>query len=213
MGLPISTNWKGDSYNSILVIVNRLTKIIHYKSVKVTINTPGLVKVIINIVVRHHGLPNLIITNQESLFTLKFWSSLCYFLGIKQKLFTAFHPQTNSQTKRQNNTMEAYLQAFVNFKQNNSARLFPMAKFAYNNSKNASTGHIHFELNCKYHPWVFYKKNLDLYSKSKTMKELSSELQNLIVVCQQNLFYVQKLQKQAYNKEVKPQSCALGDKV
>ena len=83
MGLPILTDWKGDNYNSILVIVNWLTKMVHYKPVKVIIDTPNLAKVIINVVVRHHGLPNLIITNRGLLFTSKFWSSLCYFLNIK----------------------------------------------------------------------------------------------------------------------------------
>ena len=82
-GLPISINWKGDSYDSILVIVNRLTKMVHYKPVKITFNAPGLAKVIINVIVRHHGLPDSIVTDQGSLFTSKFWLSLCYFLGIK----------------------------------------------------------------------------------------------------------------------------------
>ena len=50
-GLPLSADWKGDSYDSILVIVDRLTKMIHYEPVKVTINAPGLAEVIIDVVV------------------------------------------------------------------------------------------------------------------------------------------------------------------
>ena len=46
--LPILTDWKGDSYDSIFVIIDQLTKIIHYKPVKVTIDAPGLAEVIIN---------------------------------------------------------------------------------------------------------------------------------------------------------------------
>ena len=88
---------------------------VYYELVKVIINAPDLAKVIINVGVRHHGLPDSIITDQRLLFTLKFWSSLCNFLGIKRRLFTAFHPQTDGQTERQNSTIEAYLQAFVNF--------------------------------------------------------------------------------------------------
>ena len=70
--LPISTNRKGESYNSILVIVNRLTKMIHYKSVKVTINAPALAEVILDVVVQHHNLPDSIVINKSSLFTSKF---------------------------------------------------------------------------------------------------------------------------------------------
>ena len=108
-GLPISTDWKVDSYDSILVIVNWLTKIVHYKPVKVTIDALGFTEIIINVVVRHHNLPDSIVTNRELLFTSKFWLSLCYFLDIKRKLSTAFHPQTEKQTKKQNSTMKAYL--------------------------------------------------------------------------------------------------------
>ena len=212
-GLPISTDWKGDSYDSIFIIVNWLTKMVHYKSVKVTIDAPGLAEVIINVVVRHHGLSDSIVTDRGSLFTSKFWLLLYYFLGIKQRLFTAFYPQTDGQTKKQNSTIETYLQAFVNFEQNDWACFFLRVEFAYNNTKNASTGHTRFELNCGYHPRVFYKEDLDPRSKSKTAEELSSELWNVIAVYQQNFYHAQKLQKWAHNKEVKPQSYALGDKV
>ena len=72
--------------------------------------------------------------------------------------------------------MKAYLQAFVNFKQNNWARLLLMDEFAYNNAKNTSIGFTPFELNCGYHPRVSYKEDLDPRSKSRTTEDLSSEL-------------------------------------
>ena len=88
-----------------------------------------------------------------------------------------------------------------------------MAKFAYNNAKNASTGYTLFELNCGYHLCFSYKENLDPRSKSRTAEELSSELQELIIVCQQNLHHTQKLQKRDHNKGVKSRSYASGEKV
>ena len=107
-GLPVSTDWKGDSNDSILVIVNRLTKMVYYKPFKVTINAPGFAEVLIDVVVRHHGLPDSIVTDRGSLFTSKFWSSLCYFRSIKRRLSTAFYSKTDGQTEKQNSTMEAY---------------------------------------------------------------------------------------------------------
>ena len=71
-GLPLFADWNGDSYDSILDIVDRLTKMVHYKPVKVTINAPGLAEVIINMVVRHHGLSDSIISDQGAIFTSKF---------------------------------------------------------------------------------------------------------------------------------------------
>ena len=166
---------------------------VHYEPVKINIDVPDLVEVIIHVVIRHHGLHNSIVTNKGYLFTSKLWSLLCYFLGIKRRLFTSFHPQTNGQTERQNSTIEAYLRAFVNFEQNDWARLRPMAKFTYNNAKNASTGHTPFELNCGYHPWVSYEKDIDPRSKSKSADESSAELQELMIICQKNLYHAQEL--------------------
>ena len=188
-GLPISTNWKGESYNSILVIVDRLTKMVHYEPVKITIDAPGLAEVIIDVVVRHHGLLDSIITDWGSLFTSKFWSLLCYFLEIKKRLSMAFHSQTNGQTERQNSIMEAYLRAFLNWEQNDWACLLPMTEFAYNNAKNASTGHTPFELNCGFYPRVFFKDDVNPCSRSRSINELAKKLRELMDICQQNLLY------------------------
>ena len=100
--------------------------------------------------------------------------------------------------------MEAYLLAFVNFEQNDWARLLPMAEFTYNNTKNASIGFMSFELNCGYHLRVSYKENLNSRSQSKTAEKLSSKLRNLMAACQQNFYHAQELQKQARNKSIKP---------
>lgn len=212
-GLSISTNWKGDKYDSILVIVDWLTKMVHYKLVKITIDAPRLTEVIIDVIVWHHGLLNSIMTNRDSFFTSKFWSSLCYFFGIKRRFFTTFHLQTDGQTKKQNSTIEAYLRAFVNFEQNDWARLLSMAKFAYNNTKNASIGYTPFELNCGYYPRISFEKDIDPRSRSKTVDELSAELRELMTVCRKNFLNAQKLQKQAHNKGIKPKSYTPGDKV
>ena len=212
-GLPLFSDWKNDSYDSILVIVDRLTKMVHYEPVKVTIDAPGLAEVIIDVVVRHHGLSDSIISDRRAIFTSKFWSSLCYFLEVKRRLSTAFHPQTDGQIKRQNNIIEAYLRAFVNFKQNDWARLLLMVEFAYNNAKNASTCHMPFELNCGYHPRISYEENVNPRSKSKSADDLANDLRKLMIVCRENLQHAQNLQKQAHDKSTKPRSYALDNKV
>ena len=166
---------------------------VHYILVKITINTPGLAEVIIDVVVHYYGVPESIVMDRGSFFTSKFWSSLCYFLGIKRKLSTAFYSQTNGQTEQQNSMMKAYLRAFVNWKQDDWARLLPMAEFAYNNAKNACTAHTLFELNCGYHLRVLFKEDVDPQSKSRFADKLARELRGLIKVCCQNLLYAQEL--------------------
>lgn len=90
---------------------------VHYEVVKITINIGELAPIIIDILIKHHGLLELIISDRGSLFTSKFWSLLRYFFRIKYRLLTAFNPETNSQTKWQNSIMKVYLRVFVNFEQ------------------------------------------------------------------------------------------------
>ncbi len=88
-----------------------------------------------------------------------------------------------------------------------------MAEFAYNNAKNASTGYTLLELNCGYHPRVFFKEDVDPHLRSYSANKLAEELRELIEVCCQNLLHAQELQKKAHDKGVKSQSYALGQKV
>lgn len=83
IGLLISTNCKSKIYDLILVIIYQLIKIVYYKPVKITINVSRVIVINIIIVVWYHDLLDLIISDESSGFTLKFWSSFCYFSGIK----------------------------------------------------------------------------------------------------------------------------------
>ena len=72
-------------------------------------------------------------------------------LGTKHKLSTSFHPQTDGQTERTNQTLEQYLRAYVNYRQDNWVQLLPLAQFAFNNSK-CVTGISPFYANYGFHP-------------------------------------------------------------
>lgn len=83
-GLSITITWKKMPHNSILVIVAQLTKIVYYEPIKITIDTPRLVEVIIDMAVWHYDKSDSIVTERGSLLTSKFWSFLYYFFGIKR---------------------------------------------------------------------------------------------------------------------------------
>lgn len=68
-----------------------------------------------------------------------------------------------------------------------------MAKFFYNNAKNAKSGHILFELNYSYHSWISYKENVNLYFKLKSANKLSAKLRELIIVWAKSLPYLKIL--------------------
>jgi hypothetical protein len=73
-------------------------------------------------------------------------------LGVKTKLSTAYHPQTDGQTERTNQELEQYLRIFVNHRQDNWDDWLPMAEFAYNNRIHSATQHSPFYLATGRHP-------------------------------------------------------------
>ena len=115
--------------------------------------------------------------------------------------------------EKHNSTIKTYLKTFMNWEQNDWARLLPMAEFAYNNAKNANTSHTPFKLNCGFHPQVSFEDDIDPCFKSRFANKLAKELKKLIDIYQQNLLHAQKLQKKANEKGVKPQSYASGENV
>ncbi len=88
-----------------------------------------------------------------------------------------------------------------------------MAEFAYNNAKNANTGHNPFKRNCSYHPRVSFEEDVNPRSRSRSANELVEERTELIEVCYQNLLHAQELQKRAHDKGVKSRSYTLGENV
>ncbi len=88
-----------------------------------------------------------------------------------------------------------------------------MAEFAYNNTKNASTGHTLFKLNYCYYPKVSFKEDVDPCSRSRSANKLAEDLRELVEVCYQNFLLTQELQKKVHDKRVKSRSYAPGKKV
>ncbi len=111
VGLPESPKSDGGkSSNLTLVIVDRFSKMAQYIPVRDTIDAAQLASILVHkLILRGAGVPSSIVSDRGPQFTSKFWSALCYHLKIKQRLSTAYHPQTDGQTERQNQTMEQYL--------------------------------------------------------------------------------------------------------
>ncbi|GKB85477.1 putative reverse transcriptase domain-containing protein, partial [Tanacetum coccineum] len=85
-------------YDSIWVIVDRLTKSEHFLPMKETDSTEKLMRLYMKEIVVRHGIPVSIISDRDSHFTLRVWQSLHKALGTQLDLSTAYHPQTDGQT-------------------------------------------------------------------------------------------------------------------
>src|SRR6476469_451067 len=190
--LPITD--KG--YDSIVVWVDKLSKKAIYAPTKTTITAPELASLMYREVVRHYGVPKSIISDRDPLFTSHFWRALWELTGTKLNMSTAYHPQSDGQTERQNRTLEQYLRAHVNYHQNDWDKYLTSAEIAYNNSVNASTGYTPFYLN--YGEEINLPFNLNSNSKDTTSQptteQLFQELKSNIQLAKQNLQEAQERQ-------------------
>ena len=88
---------------------------------------------------RLHGLPRDIVSDRDSRFTSNTWKDFLSVTRIRPRMSTAFHPQTDGQTKRVNQVIEAYLRPFFKQEHDDWVDLLPMAEHAYNNSITSAT--------------------------------------------------------------------------
>jgi hypothetical protein len=91
VGLPKST--RGN--DAIWVIVDTLTKVVHFIPVKTTYNANQLAQLYMSRIVNLHGVPKTITSNRGSLFTSAFWHRLHQALGTMLRHSTTYHPQTD----------------------------------------------------------------------------------------------------------------------
>jgi transposase InsO family protein len=101
--------------NSILVVVDRLTKMAHFTSCSKSITAEETAQLILEGIVRLHGLLEEIVSDRGPQFASKFWRRLFELLGVDIRLFSTFHPETNGQTELTNQTLEQYLRYTVNY--------------------------------------------------------------------------------------------------
>ena len=115
-------------------------KLAHFLPIEKTFPLNRLAKLYIEEIVRLHGIPASIVSNRDPRFTSRFWGALHKALGTQLKFSTAFHPQTNRQTKQTIRTLEDMLRPCVlDFYRSWDDHL-PLMEFTYNNSFHSSIG-------------------------------------------------------------------------
>ena len=105
---------ESQGYNGICVFVDKLTKQIHAIPTNMTVTSEGMAKLYKDQVFRFHSIPQKIIHDRGPQFDLHFMKDLYRLLGIEGNLSMACHPQTDGQTERMNQEIEAYLRIFLN---------------------------------------------------------------------------------------------------
>ena len=108
-GLPCSGN-----VNCILVVVDSFTKYAHFLTLLHPFTAAAVAKVFLNNVYRLHGLPTVIISYRDRVFTSLFWKELFRLADVSLQMSSSYHPQSDGQTERLNQSMETFLRCFDN---------------------------------------------------------------------------------------------------
>jgi transposase InsO family protein len=125
-------------YDSIWVVVDRLTKAAHFIPVKTTYNSAVLAELYMSRIVCLHRVPKKIISNRGTQFTSHFWQQLHEALGTHLEFSSAYHLQTYDQAERTNQTLEDMLKAYALQDKLGWDKRLPYAEFSYNNNYQAS---------------------------------------------------------------------------
>lgn len=187
-----------ESYNSIFVITDRLTKYGYFIPYNEASDATTLAYHFLDRIVSQHGLPDEIISDRGTTFTSKFWQALMALIGVKHKLSTAFHPTTDGQTERLNQTLEQYLRCYVNYDQDDWVKWLPTAQFAYNTAYQESTRLSPFYANYGFNPEIHRTPRKGPLAEAAILD--SEQLQSLHQEMKKELEFVRERMKKYYDK-------------
>src|SRR5258708_16551561 len=140
------------NFSTILVVIDCLTKQVIFIPSHDTMNTPQVVQLFLTHIFSKHGVPLHVTSDQGLEFISHFFCSLGKLLQMRLHFTSGYHPEGDRQTECANQVLEQYLWVYTNYQQDDWVTLLPMAKFAYNNAMNMTTGVSPFFANKGYHP-------------------------------------------------------------
>jgi len=132
-GLP-----KSNGKDVILVVVDRLTKYAHFISLSHPYTVASIISLLTDTVFKLHGIPVVMVTDRDRIFTSNLWQSLFKAMDVKLHLSTAYHPQTDGQTERVNQCLENYLRCMCFIVPKRWSYWLSLAEWWYNTSYHTS---------------------------------------------------------------------------
>lgn len=199
-------------FDSIWVIVDRLTKSAHFIPVRTNYNVAKLAEIYVGEIVRLHGVPSSIVSDRDPKFTSHFWGALQKALGTELGLSSAYHPQTDGQTERTIQTLEDMLRACVLDDRGSWDTLLPLVEFTYNNSYHASIGMAPYEAlygrKCQT-PLCWYKDGESMLVGPELVQQTTEKVK----IIQERMKTSQSRQKSYADRRRKPLEFQEGDHV
>jgi len=191
---------ESNSYNTIYVIIDRLTKRAHFIPINNRFSSKNMAQLLYDKVYPLYGLPLQIISDRGVQYLAELFQEWCKILGIESTMLTAYHPQTDRQTEHVNQALEQYLRCYVNYNLSNWLDLLPSAEFTYNNQVHEGIKKSPFYLEYSRHPRagpILVKE-----SPQRDLNDLMYKRQEALEQAKVALTLVVERMKWYYNKKV-----------
>lgn len=155
VNIDFLTGFEKDKHSEndcIMVVIDRLSKMAHFIPMKKKITSQELCDVFLKEVFRLHGIPEVIVSDRDSLFTAAVWDRFSQRLGIKLNMTTSNNPQADGQVERLNRTLVERIRTLCGTFPTSWEPLIPMVEFAYNNSYQSTIHATPFLAANAFHP-------------------------------------------------------------
>ena len=131
---------KSRGYDTLFIITDRLTGYIKVEPTRQSATAREIAELFHRTWYRQFGLPHSIVSDRDKLFLSHFWKELHRLLGVKLKLSTSYHPETDGSTERANKTIIQSIRQYINRRQTDWAIHLTHVESVFNNSIAMSTG-------------------------------------------------------------------------
>lgn len=182
----------------ILVVVDRFSKGIHLGMLPQSHSALTVARLFLDMVVKIHGMPRSLVSDCDPLFVSHLWQELFRSSGTQLRMSSAYHPQSDGQTKVLNRVVEQYLRAFVHRKPTSWGRLLPWVEWSHNTSWITNTDTSPYEITFGRKPF-----NIPEYivgsSKIDAVEELLTEREATFQMIRKKLMKAQEKMKHYAN--------------
>jgi hypothetical protein len=202
----------GKQHDSIMVVVDKLTRDSHFIPLKTTHKETNVVDIYMKEVARLNGIPKTIVSDRDPKVTSKFWKGL--FKGFRMNLnfSTTYHPKSDGKTERVNQVIEDVLRMYVMDRPSKWEDYLHLVEFAYNNGYQESLKMSPFEAlyGRKCNTLVSWDNPVD---KEMVGPELLKEMEEKMLKIKNNLKVAQDRHKSYADKNKNQREFKVGDHV
>lgn len=204
-GLPSSRG-----FNSILVVVDKLTRYAHFIPLRHPYSALQVAKAYLENVFKLHGPPDKMVSDRDRIFTSRVWQELCKLTRTTLNISSARHPQTDGTTERVNQCMELYLRCFVHNCPSKWVDWLALAEFWYNTSYHSALRSSPFEVLYGHKPRFFGITNI----AEEAVTDLAAwtkERATVMALVKQHLHRAQQVMKSKADRKRSDRVFAVGD--